>query len=102
MIRREREKTLRFQVDKRLEAALQTPVTEMTAPTGTISAARDKSSRPGEEGMTSPTPRRLYNRGPVVVSISTCVVRYGSSLPATASSVEMTTYTSLDFEQELH
>ncbi len=31
MIRREREKTLRFQVDQRLEAALQTPVTEMTA-----------------------------------------------------------------------
>ena len=30
MIRREREKTLRFQIDKRLEAALQTPVTEMT------------------------------------------------------------------------
>jgi Arc/MetJ-type ribon-helix-helix transcriptional regulator len=30
MIRRERENTLRFQVDQRLEAALQTPVTEMT------------------------------------------------------------------------
>jgi putative addiction module CopG family antidote len=31
MIRRERENTLRFQVDQRLEAALQTPVTEMTS-----------------------------------------------------------------------
>jgi Arc/MetJ-type ribon-helix-helix transcriptional regulator len=29
MIRREREKTLRFQVDKRLEEALQTPVSAM-------------------------------------------------------------------------
>jgi putative addiction module CopG family antidote len=31
MIRRERENTLRFQVDQRLEAALHTPVTEMTS-----------------------------------------------------------------------